>query len=798
MESRVQGEPQVPGRPRFMLHGRIGMGVQMPQQARTTPALAATIQQALARHRQGRLAEAEQLYRAALARTPRQFDTLHLFGLLRLQQGDAMEALALLRAAAEAKPGAAEVLPGLAAAFAGLGSDQEALSIYDRILGTNPSDVDAHYNRAVILSRRGRHADALQGYDTVLAILPGHFAALFNRGNVLAILERFDEALASYDRALALAPGQVDALNNRANVLKALGRHEEAIAAYDCVLGVVPAHADALNNRGNTLFEIKRYEEAIASLQAALAAKPNDADVRFNLGCALQKIDRDDAALAAFDRVLAARPENADAWYSRGNSFGKLGRVDEATRDYERAVAIAPDHPHAFDALLRYRLDACQWREVARLSEEVPRRVASDRSTIHPFKLLCLPTNAAIQLKCAQSYVGDQVRRLQAPKPKFEPHGRDRLRIAYLSADFHHHATAMLIVELLELHDRTRFEVLGVSFGAVDHSEMRSRIVKSVDQFHDVSSRDDREIANLLSELQADIAIDLKGHTRDSRIGIFASRPAPIQASYLGYPGTTGADFIDYVIADPVVLPFEDQPFYCEKIVQLPDCYQVNDRRRRIASRVPSRRELELPENGFVFCCFNNNYKITSEIFDLWMRLLRRVDASVLWLLKSNYFAPVNLRREAAERGVDPGRLIFAPFVDAEEHLARHAAADLFLDTLPYNAHTTASDALWAGLPLLTCAGTTFAGRVAASLLRAAGLPKLLAGNLEEYEALALKLARDRDLLQSMRRKLAETRDICALFDTDRFRRHIEMAYETMWDIHCRGQAPRSFRVEPF
>jgi protein O-GlcNAc transferase len=769
----------------------------MPRQAKTIPTLAQTVQQAVAFHQLGRLAEAERLYRAALAAQPRQFEALHFLGVLKLQQGDAHEALALLRAAAEAKPDAAEVQPSLAVALVALGRHEEALAVYDGILRARPHDVDAGYNRGVVLSHLGCHAQALASYDTVLAIRPDHAPTLFNRGNVLAMFERFEEALASYDRAVTLAPRHVDALTNRANALKALRRYDGAIAAYDRVLRIVPQHAHALNNRGNTLFELKRYDEAIANFHAALATNPHDPEVLFNLGRALQEVDRDDAALIAFGEALAARPENADAWYSRGNSFGKLGRIDEAITDYERVVAIAPDHPHAFDALLRYRLDACNWREVARLSEEVSRRVAGEKSTIQPFKLLCLPTSAAIQLKCARNHIGVTLRSLQTPKRKFEPHGRDKLRVAYLSADFRMHPVATLISELLELHDRARFEVLAISFGPDDGSEMRLRIVKSVDQFHDVSARSDLEIASLMKDLQVDIAIDLMGHTRHARIGILAARPAPVQASYLGYPGTTGADFIDHVIADPIVLPLEDQPFYSEKIVQLPDCYQVNDRKRRIASRVLSRHELDLPEQAFVFCCFNNTYKITAEVFDVWMRLLRQVDGSVLWLLKSNDFAIVNLRREAADRGVDPERLIFAPFVDAEEHLARHAAADLFLDTLAYNAHTTASDALWTGLPLVTCAGSTFAGRVAASLLHAAGLPELVTHSLQEYEALALKLATEPSRLKSVRRKLAENRLACPLFDTDRFRRHIEAAYATMWDIYRRGEAPRSFKIEP-
>ena len=798
---------------------------------KTVPTLAQTLQRALTCHRQGRLAEAEQIYLAVLAKQPRQFEALHFLGLLKLQQGRAHDALELLTAAAKIKPDATEVLPSMGAALAAVGRHEEALSFWNRILKANPGDVDAHYNRGVTLSQLGRHGEALESYDKALAIRPDHLVALFNRGNVLALLERCEEAVNSYDkaialssryvdalnnrgivlaklgrypsaldsfeRALALGPDHLDALNNRGNTLKTLRRYEEAVASYERVLRIQPDHVDALNNLGNALFELERYDQAIARLNAALTITPRDPDVLFNLGRALQEIDRDETALTAFDQVLAARPDNADAWYSRGNSLIKLNRLDDAVTDYERALAIAPDHPYAFDALLRVQLDTCNWREVARLTEEIPRRVADGKSTVHPFKLLCLPASPAIQLKCAQTWVSNETRDLQMPVWNFEPRDRDKLRIAYLSADFRVHAVAMLIAELLELHDRTRFEVVAISFGADESSEMRSRIMKSVDQFLEVNAKTDSEIARIINNLEVDIAIDLMGHTRHARIGILASHPAPIQASYLGYPGTTGAHFIDYLIADPIVLPFADQPFYSEKIVHLPDCYQVNDRQRRIAARVPSRRELGLPDQAFVFCCFNNSFKSTAEVFEVWMRLLRRVDASVLWLLECNTVAAGNLRREAQTRGIDPGRLIFAPFASAEEHLARHAAANLFLDTLPYNAHTTASDALWTGLPLATCAGSTFAGRVGASLLHAAGLPELVTRNLEEYEALALKLATEPSLLQSIRRKLAENRLGYPLFDTERFRRHIEAAYRTMWDIYRNGEAPRSFKIEP-
>jgi len=368
--------------------------------------------------------------------------------------------------------------------------------------------------------------------------------------------------------------------------------------------------------------------------------------------------------------------------------------------------------------------------------------------------------------------------------------------IAYLSADFHRHATAYLMAELFERHDRSRFEVIGVSFGVDDKSDMRRRLVAAFDQFYDVRRKRDEEVAKLLHDLQVDIAIDLKGYTQDSRPGILAYRPTPIQASYLGFPGTMGAEFIDYIIADETVVPFDHQPFYAEKIVHLPDCYQVNDTKRNIAERTPTRQEAGLPERGCVFCCFNNNWKITPEVFSVWIRLLHAVEGSVLWLFRDNESAERNLRKEAQARGIDPARLVFAGRLPLEDHLARHRLADLFLDTLPCNAHTTASDALWVGLPVLTCMGNAFAGRVAASLLKAIGLPELVTHSIEDYEALALRLAKDPSLLEGYRNRLATNRLTHPLFDTDRFRHHIEAAYLQMWEIWQRGEQPRSFAVE--
>jgi len=438
----------------------------------------------------------------------------------------------------------------------------------------------------------------------------------------------------------------------------------------------------------------------------------------------------------------------------------------------------------------------CDWTRWDELSRKLRRHVIERKSCVSPLVLLGYNDDAALHLTCAQNYALECFNDIPQRLGLRAIWHNDKIRVAYLSSDFCRHPVAYLVAELFERHDRSRFEVIGVSFGPDDGSDMRSRLAAGFDQFIDVRMQSDQDVARLINDLQIDIAVDLNGLTQHGRLGILAFRPAPIQVTYLGFPGTTGVNFIDYIIADAIVLPFDQQPYYTEHIVHLPDCYQVNDRKRTIASRTPTREEFSLPAQGIVFCCFNNTWKITPPIFDVWMRLLRKVAGSVLWLRRDNQHAEENLCKEAAARGIDPARLVFADTLPQHgDHLARHCLADLFLDTLPYNAHATASDALWAGLPVLTCRGKAFAGRVAASLLTAVGLPELLTDSFEDYEALALRFATDPLLRSGLRERLQKKRLECSLFDTDRFCRNIEAAYTTMWELWQRGERPRSFSV---
>jgi predicted O-linked N-acetylglucosamine transferase (SPINDLY family) len=501
-------------------------------------------------------------------------------------------------------------------------------------------------------------------------------------------------------------------------------------------------------------------------------------------------------ALATCDRALALQPDDPDLLANRGNALYALKRFGEAGETFARLVALAPDYDYAAGILLRCRLLCCDWADVAERTRDLERAVESGRRVVHPFAFLVNSQSPSAQLQCARTYVADQCPPAARPVAAGRAYRRDRIRIAYLSTKYHDHAGAYLTAGLFEAHDRQRFEITAVSLGPAAEGGMRERLVRAFDRFVDVRGRSDVEVAQMLAEAEIDIAVDLTGHAADSRPGILAHRPAPIQVNFLGFPGTLGADYIDYIVADRFVIPPGDEAWYAEQVVRLPDTYQVNDGKRRIAELTSTRAEAGLPDTGFVFCCFNHNYKIMPEIFDIWMRLLDHVPGSVLWLLEDNVEAAASLRREAERRGVGPERLVFAPRRALDEHLARHRLADLFVDTLPYNAHTTASDALWAGLPVVTCMGRTFAGRVAGSLLDAVGLPDLVTHSLPDYGALALKLATTPDMLSAIRARLARNRTTYPLFDTDRFRRHLESAYATMWERHQRGLPPAGFAVE--
>lgn len=748
---------------------------------------------AVALHQRGMLAEAEKFYASILQVRPDHFDALHLLGVLRQQQGNSAEAIRLIGAALRMNPQSVDALCNFGAVLNALKRHDEALAAFDQALAIKPEHPAALNYRGNTLLQLKRPKDALEAFGRTLAVKPNDIEALISRGNALMMLNQPEQALAFFVKVAEAHPGHALALGNCGLALTQLDRHEEALDCYRKALDIAPDRIAALNNYGNALLALGRAAEALAVCGEALAIAPDRPDTLKQRVAALQALGRHEEALGGCDRILAVTPDDPETNFNRGFSLASLDRLDEAMESYEKARAF--DHMPARNMLGICRMATAEWARADEITREVRADLAAGKSA-NPLLAMAYGFDTAAQLKAARSYLRILVPTLPKPFVHSSAMHADKLRVAYVTTAFREHPIATAIANLLERHDRERFEIIGVSLGKGDTSGIRARIVGALDRFHHVASESDRNVAKLLNDLQVHIAVDLNGWTDGCRPGIFAHRPAPIQVSYLGYTGTTGAAFIDYVLADETALPFDQQPFFTEKIVHLPDCYHVNDATRRISSAVPPRGDLGLPDQGFVFCCFNHSGKITAPIFDIWMRLLARVPGSVLWLSKINKHAEANLRCEAAARGVDPGRLVIAGWTDSiEDHLTRHRAADLFLDTLPYNAHSTASDALFAGLPVVTCAGTTFAGRVGASLLKTAGLPELVTNSLEDYEALALELATNRARLSTIRHRLAQNIPSCPLFDNDRFRRGIETAYATMWDIYQRGESPKSFRV---
>jgi protein O-GlcNAc transferase len=612
------------------------------------------------------------------------------------------------------------------------------------------------------------------------------------------LLKRFDAALASYDKALALKPDYPVAVSNRGNVLKELKRYDEALKCYDDAIALAPDYAEAFNNRGMTLNELRRFEDALAAYDKTIALKPGFLEAHVNRGIVLNNLGRLEEAVTSFGEALALKPDHADAFYNRANTLNNLKRYDEAVLDCDRALAIKSDPKYVEGLRLQAKMQICSWNGFRGDSSHLASAIADGKHVAQPFTLLPMPAGSQIQRRCAELFIADRYPAAAVPLWRGERYAHERIRVGYVSGDLREHPVAVLAAGLFEHHDKTRFETIAISFGSGEPDGMTERLKGSFERFFDVRGKGDREIAALLRDLEIDIAVDLNGFTGDARPNIFAERPAPAAVNYLGYAGTLGCNYWDYIVADAFAIPEQCHDRYAEQVVSLPGSFMPNDDSRKISAHTPSRTEAGLPEQGFVFCCFNNSYKLTPDAFDIWMRLLREIAGSVLWLSASNPGAMQNLRAEADKRGVSPERLIFAPRVASnEDHLARVRLADLFLDTLYYNAHTTACDALWAGLPLITHPGETFASRVAGSLLSAVGLPELIAPSLAEYEALALKLAREPNLLADVRQKLARNRKTHPLFDTARFTRRMEAAYRTMWERAQRGEPPQSFAVDP-
>ena len=681
-------------------------------------------------------------------------------------------------------------------ALGGLKHYEAALENYDQAIRLKPNNAEALSNRGNALLELGRCQAALESCDKAIAIDPNYAEAYSNRGNVLHRLERYQAALESCDRAVALNPADAEAQINRGNALLGLRRYEAAIECYDKAIELKPHSAGAHSNRGSAFSDIHQYETALTCFDQAIRLNPEFADAYINRGNAFYGLHQYEAALASYDKAIGIQPDHADAQADRANALLGLRRYEAALASFNAALRLNPAQAYLSGMQYYMKQFLCDWEGLGALRTSLEARIEQEEKAVMPFAFLSMFDSVALQKKAAEIYVHDKCP--PCTSATFAPLRRrhDKIRIGYFSGNFYNHAICYLMAELFEKHDRNKFEVIGFSFGPPVQDAMRERVIASMDRFVDVRSMSNKSVAELSRELELDIAVDLMGHTEGSRSGIFAERAAPVQVNYLGYPGTMGASYIDYILADKILIPEATRQHYSEKVIYLPDCFQANASGHRISDKPCSRAAEGLPENHFVFCCFNNNYKIAPEIFDIWMRILGRVEGSVLWLLGEERLVCDHLRSEAARRGIAPERLVFAHGLPLAEHMARQRLADLFLDTLPFNAGATASPALWAGLPILTRTGESFSGRMATSLLYAVGMPELITTTEAEYEDTAVAIATTPGRAQALKDKLLRNRQTTPLFDLPAFALHIEAAYTAMYERSLAGLAPEHISVE--
>jgi protein O-GlcNAc transferase len=671
----------------------------------------------------------------------------------------------------------------------------EAGRIYKRILKKSPDNFGCLYSLAMLYAQQNDYAAAADMFRRAATLRPDMTDVQYNLAVALSMSGNYQEAALRYQAVLNIEPRHAGARNNLAAALLHCGQLAEALQQYDQLVAAEPQNADLHNNRGLVLQNLRRFADALLAYDKAVALRPDFAEAHVNRGNALANLRRSDEALLAFRRATALRPDFAEAYTNAGNTLLGGGSYRAAVAEYQSALSLRPADCEAKSMRFYAKMHLCDWTDLANERSELAACIRQG-SPVYPFVALAAFDSASDQFRCARLFAKTRFAPPAQPLWRGEIYRHDRIRVAYLSGDFREHAVGYLLPGLFARHDRSRFEVTALSFGSDQDSPLRRRIKSSAEHFIDVDRNTDQEIAALLRDRETDILLDLMGYTQNARTAILAMRPAPLQASYLGFLGSMGADFIDYVIADRIVLPFDQQDSYREKIVQLPDCFLVNDDQLVIAAHAASRRESGLPDSGFVFCSFNASYKLTPQLFTVWMRLLGAVDRSVLWLAETNPDTHANLLREARRCGIDDSRIVFARRVPLDQHLARQRLADVFLDTTPYNAGATAAAALWGGLPVVTVRGGTFAGRMGASMLHAVGLPELVTASLGDYEALALKIATQPALCAELKEKLARNRGSSPLFDTARSTRSLESAYTTMWRGYQNGRAPRSFSVE--
>ena len=665
-----------------------------------------------------------------------------------------------------------------------------------KILDIEPDNFDALNIIGVISGKENKHIEAINFFKKAQKIRPDNNLVNFNLAKTFSESGNDLEAIKYYKIAIRLDKNHLGSWLNFGKSLHQLEKYDEALSYYDQAIKLKPDYFEAHYNKANTLKTLKRYGEAIIHYSQAIKLKPDYFNAYIERGVLFELVNLKDEALFDYDQAIKLKPDLALPYNNKGNVLRTQSHYDQAIFNYCKALKLEPDYPYIFGMILHMKMFLCNWQNFKVEVENLLLQIYENKKSSYCFPILSLIDSPLIHRKSSEIWINDRCPFNILLGPILKSKRREKIRIGYYSEDFREHPVAHLIIELFELHNKDQFELFGFYLGPPDSSKMHKRVLSAFNQFIDVRLKSDKDIALMSREIGIDIAVDLGGFTGLHRPGIFSYRAAPIQVNYLGYPGTMGAKYIDYIIADLTLIPIESEQYYSEKIVYLPNTYQPNDRNRLVAEKVFTKDELDLPKDSFVFCCFNSSFKITPDTFDGWMRILKAVKNSVLWLLEDNPITKLNLRKEAQVRGIDSSRLIFAKRMFPSEHLARHQAADLFLDTLPYNAHTTASDALWVGLPILTCMGKSFASRVAASLLNAIELPELITTTQEQYEAKAIELATNPEKLKAIKYKLERNRFTTALFDTPRFTKHIEAAYKQMHELYQADLPPNNIYIK--
>lgn len=745
----------------------------------------------------GRYDEAARISGEILLADPKNFRALNMSGMCLHESGDSVKGAELLQQAIALNPEYVPALNNLAAIQAETGNFPAALASVDRVLALAPDAAEFHLHRAGILLEMREYALARESVDRALLLDPQSAEGHSVLAQVLTGQRHFEKALASHKKALLLAPQAAKLWLNEARTFAEMGRSEDALEATDRAEALHGDMSKIWLTRGNIYERLKDLAEALACYRRATDLKPTLIEALHGYGRILMISGHGEEALEVFDRALALAPMLAEAWLARGYALDELRRYPEAMPAFEKAAELKPQLPYILGERLYARMRLCAWDGFKEDRRRILEAVENAQPATSPLPFLSISSSPAAQLQCQKNHVARSIPPVSRPLWSGQKYSHDKIRLAYVSADLGEHVVSQVAASAFEAHDRSRFELTALNFGASAESVTRSRLLGAFDRFVDMREKNDREIAALIREMEIDIVVDPSGFTKHARTAIIAHRPAPVQVNWLGFAGTMGADYFDYIVADETVIRPQEEKFYAEKVAYLPDSFFPADDKRSLPG-VVSRAAAGLPETGFVFCAFNASQKFTPDIFSAWMRILARVEGSVLWLSNMPSEAKDNLRREAEVRGVSGARLIFAPRVPkAEDHISRLALAGLFLDTRPYNAHATANDALWAGVPVLTCPDETFAGRVAASLSKAAAVSETIVPSMAEYETLAVRLAGDPVRLASIRAKLAQNRKTAPLFDTVRFTRHLEAAYATMAERQARGEKPQSFRVAP-